>query len=526
MTRPVFNRWHRQAAAGKSDVMPRSVKAIVLGLLAAAIAGACGNDKLHKNTEPIQVVSGEPGVGQQLPGVERGGPDAGPVFGGAAPFQVDSFTQPKVSKVDILWIIDDSPSMSPKQQRVKDNFVSFMNFLSDQQIDYHLGVVTTDTFDAARSGKLVNAAALAKPWIDQQSAPDGGAPVAFVKNASVGIAGSGDEKGLLAGMLALTAPLELVGPAGFNCTSTECFLRPDAQLYTIVVSDEEDSSCAPIRGGGLGSGEGCDDAQASLSGFGSIAYWSRYFSGAKGNGGTSRLASISATDSTFHQCKDLFANFCEVNGAATDTSTRCKNAPDCSQNGNSSNACCVALTACSVGITDRSQWCELHQLNVGKTTGPFYSVTGVTYRDPASGTFVDLVGFPGCVATHTDAVTQTQVVDFSAYYAPRYAAVAQATGGIATSICDPDYTKALEKLGLQASGLRSDFPLSRAPVDGTVVVTVGGVTKPSGPTTWQYVKCAGSTIVNSIHFEKAALPPPDAKIAASYDVNVRGLTCP
>src|SRR5437879_5070424 len=132
---------------------------------------ARGGAGLRRNTEPVEVVSGEPSVDQQLPGVQRGSTDGGPIFGGAAPYQVDTFTQPKVSKVDILWIIDDSNSMSPKQQRVKDNFVSFMNFLSAQQIDYHLGVVTTDTFDPKRSGRLVNTAGLSKPWIDLQDVP-------------------------------------------------------------------------------------------------------------------------------------------------------------------------------------------------------------------------------------------------------------------------------------------------------------------------------------------------------------------
>lgn len=511
-------------------MLPRTLApAVALGLVLGAVAFSCGNDKLRRNTEPIQVVSGEPSVGQQLPGVQRGSPDAGPVIGGAAPYQVDSFTQPKVSKVDILWIIDDSNSMSPKQQRVKDNFLNFMKFLGDQQIDYHLGVVTTDTFAANRSGRLVNAAGLSKPWIDPSAgAIDGGAQVAFIANASVGTGGAGDEKGLLAGMLALTAPLEVVSSGG-NCTSAECFLRgADTQLYTIIVSDEEDSSCAPIRRGGLGDGEGCDDAAASICTdgkcFGSIQYWSRFFSGAKGPGGVSKLAAITGTDSTFRNCKDIFAGYCDSYIAAS--STKCVNAPDCTQVGFSGDPCCQALTQCSVSITDKAQWCELHQLNNGKTTGPFYRVSGVTYKDPATGNFVDLLGFPGCVASHVDPTTSQTVVDFTAYYAPRYVSVAQATGGIATSICDTDYTPAIEKLGLQASGLRSDFPLSRAPVDGSVAVSVNGVVLATGPTTWQYVKCAAGKPVNSIHFEKAALPPPNAKVAASYDVNVRGLTCP
>jgi hypothetical protein len=382
---------------------------------------------------------------------------------------VDAFTQPKVSKVDILWIIDDSNSMSPKQDRVKANFVSFMKFLSDQQIDYHLGVITTDTFDPARGGKLVvKAANQTKPWIDLQSVPDGGAPAAFVTNASVGTGGIGDEKGLLAGMLALTAPLNSQAPAGANCKGSECFLRPDAQLYTIVVSDEEDSSCQPIRSGGVASGEGCDDDQASLSGFGSIQYWSRFLAG-----------------------------FCDADTAANCAAP----VPDCSQVANLDKPCCQALARCHDSIVDKAQWCEVRQT----ATAPHYSVSG---------------SFQGCVSRNASGKP-----DFTAFYASRYAAVAAATGGIATSICDQDYTPALEKLGLQASGLRSEFPLSRAPIEATIAVRVQGAAVAGGPGTWQHVPCENGKPANFIRFAKAALPPPNAKVEASYDVNVRGLTC-
>ncbi len=499
--------------------MNKRLFAPAAALASIAVAVACGNDKLRRNSEVIEVVEGEPGVGQGLPGVTRGGLDGGVQFGGAAPYQVDSFVQPQVSKVDILWVIDDSPSMGPKQDRVKSNFLSFMTFLSAQQIDYHLGVTTTDTYATSKSGKLQNSAGLTKPWIDLQDAPDGG-QLAFVANASVGIGGSGDEKGLLGGMLALTTPLETKG-SGANCTASECFLRSDAQLYTIVVSDEEDSSCTPIRSGGLGSSEGCDDGQATLSGIGSIAYWSRFYSGIKGPGGVSRLAAITGTDNTFQKCNEVFARYCDSYIAAA--SGQCVNAPDCSQFGNLGNPCCSALSACGKSVSDKAQWCEVHQANVNSPSGPYYRISGTTYRAP-DGTVTDLQGFPGCVASHVDATNNQKVIDFTAYYAPRYTSVAQATGGIATSICDADYTPALEKLGLQASGLRSDFPLSRAPVDGTLQVAINGTNAPAA--NWQYVKCSGASPVNSIVFNKASLPAPGAKIAVSYDVNVRGLVCP
>jgi hypothetical protein len=286
----------------------RVLRAIAASAAALALAAACGNNKLRRAAEGVEVVSGTPTVGTGLPGVDRADAGTSPVYGPAAPFQVDSFQQQQVSKVDILWIIDDSPSMAPKQNRLKDNVKSFIQFLSSQQIDYHLGVTTTDTFNPLESGRLVNKAGLPRPWVSSADGPD--AQRYFVANASVGEGGSGDEKALLGGMFALTAPLSPLNPPAASALSTsgagncalvggqvECFLRPDAALYTILISDEEDSSCSPIIAPPApGATEGCPEAdiRASPTGFGSIDYWSRFYAGIKGPGGVSRLAAITA----------------------------------------------------------------------------------------------------------------------------------------------------------------------------------------------------------------------------------------
>src|SRR3954464_8786991 len=50
-------------------------------------------------------------------------------------------------KIDILFVIDDSPSMLDKQTNLKANFPNFVNVLNTIQgglPDVHLGVVTSD----------------------------------------------------------------------------------------------------------------------------------------------------------------------------------------------------------------------------------------------------------------------------------------------------------------------------------------------------------------------------------------------
>jgi hypothetical protein len=482
--------------------------------LGIAVGIACGSDHLRRASEEVQVVGGSPTVGQGLPGVSRGdGGLDGSVFGPAAPFQVDVFDQQQVQKVDILWVVDNSRSMQAKQDRLKNNIHSFMQFLQDQSVDYHLGVVSTDTFDPNQSGRLQNKAALPVPWIS----PDAGANAEshFFTNVGLGELGTGDEKGLLAGMMALTPPLSPPAAAdpdtgARNCarladSGVDCFVRKDAALYTVMVSDEEDSSCSPL--GPLK--EGCTDPDIRAgNGYGASDYWSRFYAGAKGLTGVSRMAAIVATDSSTHDCAAEFAGFCDATTAACKTGTH----PDCTQGTFGGDPCCNAIYgACSSDLFLRAQWCHVRPFNTaGHTTG--YEIYG---------------SWDGCKSLGADGG-----IEFTAYYAPRYTGVAQATGGLATSICDQDYTPALAKLGLQASGLRADFPLSRAPISTSITVLVtppGGTPAPAlpGPSTWSYLRCDGSTPANLIRFTEAARPAGGARISASYDVNVRGLgTCP
>ena len=491
--------------------MRRRPLAALVGL-GVGVALACGSDHVRRAAEEVQVVGGTSTVGQNLPGVSRGDGGLDGSFGPAAPFQVDIFDQQQVQQVDILWVVDNSPSMQTKQDRLKANIHSFMQFLQAQQVDYHLGVVSTDTYDSLQSGRLQNKAPVGQPLLPQPwVTPDAGAPEAyFLADIGLGELGSADEKGLLAGMMAFTPPLSpplaTANPdAGAqNCVrladgGVDCFVRPNATLYTVIISDEEDSSCSPIQSGGLMSGEGCTDSDITQGkGYGTTDYWSRFFAGAK-DGGVSRIAAIVATESTTHNCVDEFSGFCAAAAASCATGAH----PDCTLN-IGSDQCCLDIFNCDRAIFAKAQRCHIRPSpSSGPTTG--YSISGQ---------------WNGCKSPPTDGGS---IPDFTAIYAPRYAAVAQGTGGIASSICDQDYTPALSKLGLQASGLRSEFPLSRAPIAGSVVVRL--TPAPSPAIGWTYVGCENHVALNVLRF--ASPPPPGTRVAVSYDVNVRGLgPCP
>jgi hypothetical protein len=106
-----------------------------------------------------------------------------------------------------------------------------MTYIDQSLIDYHIGVVSTDMEDAGHSGRLRGS-----PKVITRVTPD---PVAaFAANVQVGTTGGGNEMGLLAAHAALTEPLASTDNAGF--------LRDEASLALIFVSDEDDKSYGGI----------------------------------------------------------------------------------------------------------------------------------------------------------------------------------------------------------------------------------------------------------------------------------------
>ncbi len=162
----------------------------------------------------------------------QGGSSQVDIFEQSGFHQVDSFTQKASAKVDILWVVDNSASMQEEQINLGNNFNSFISFIETSLIDYHIGVVATDMDDPAFSGKLQG-----NPKVIDPDTPNPQA--AFASNVQVGISGGGNEMGLLAAYDALTEPLVDSDNAGF--------LRDDASLAIIFVSDEDDHSYGDVK---------------------------------------------------------------------------------------------------------------------------------------------------------------------------------------------------------------------------------------------------------------------------------------
>ena len=141
--------------------------------------------------------------------------------------QLDTFAQAPNNKVDILWVIDDSNSMAEEQQQVAEGIGVFAAQMETSGTDFQLGVTSTsvDAFGGALIGD--------PPFLTNA---DTNYQEAFRQRALIGTEGSDKEKGLAAAALAVSATM--IGPGGLN----EGFVRPDAQLLVVFVSDEEDCS--------------------------------------------------------------------------------------------------------------------------------------------------------------------------------------------------------------------------------------------------------------------------------------------
>jgi hypothetical protein len=176
------------------------------------------------------------------------------------------------NSVDVLFMVDNSSSMEAMQTQLKARFGDFFQVFNDlakdgTYADLHIGVVTSDygagdkagggcqVYGGGQQGLLQARGAAAdascqaplngKPYIEYAFNPSGGAPTSnlpggqdlvqtFTCMASVGASGCGFEH-----------QLESVYAALKNTAQNGEFLRPDALLTVVFVTNEDDGSAPP-----------------------------------------------------------------------------------------------------------------------------------------------------------------------------------------------------------------------------------------------------------------------------------------
>jgi hypothetical protein len=143
---------------------------------------------------------------------------------------VETFNQSAnaTKKLDIVWIIDNSGSMADEQDALGTNFSAFIDEFITKDVDFKMAITTTDVSSSYKKGRMVNGSDL-KLTSAMAKQNENRFKDDFMNLVRVGTNGSGNEKGLEAS-------------EGFMQKYASSFLRQDAYLAVVILSDEEDQS--------------------------------------------------------------------------------------------------------------------------------------------------------------------------------------------------------------------------------------------------------------------------------------------
>lgn len=142
------------------------------------------------------------------------------------------------NKLDILWVVDNSGSMTALQNNMTSNFNSFISNFSTKGYDFKIAVTSSDSYLASPQFNNVPSMARFSDGVSTHSGVYVLLPSTlnlinkFVVNASLGSYGSGDERAFSSFREALNS----------SQSQNVGFLRPDSFLAIIILSDEDDFS--------------------------------------------------------------------------------------------------------------------------------------------------------------------------------------------------------------------------------------------------------------------------------------------
>jgi len=175
--------------------------------------------------------------------------------GSTNPIQTDTFDQRARPKVDILWVIDNSGSFGPYQDRIAENLPAFLESARAQEVDFRIAVTTSGLFEIVGRGCPGGA----QGGEDGRFFPVSGSSPRILSpytadldrhwasNTRVGICHD-TEQYIEAAFRALSKPLidEVKSSKHWHETSYDDgnagFLRREASLSIIFVADEPDQS--------------------------------------------------------------------------------------------------------------------------------------------------------------------------------------------------------------------------------------------------------------------------------------------
>lgn len=141
----------------------------------------------------------------------------------------DRYTQGVPERpVDVLWVIDNSATMTEEQATLLGNFQDFSDVIYQTSIDFQVGVITTD---AEHGLGLLTSEVLTADTVDLDEA--------FTEAVDVGVTGNREEMPLESILLATSSEALAAG--------NSALFREDADLQIIVLTDEDDQSDGEVQ---------------------------------------------------------------------------------------------------------------------------------------------------------------------------------------------------------------------------------------------------------------------------------------
>ena len=136
------------------------IGAVLATVLAAAACAASGDNSDSEPTSGTGASSGQGGSGSGNESAGQGGSSLGLDAG------LDGGDGPSCQYVDILFLVDNSPSMSDPQEKLAGTWPAFVEAMFEKlpkNIDLHVGITTTSFFTGSCSESTVNCATAQTP---------------------------------------------------------------------------------------------------------------------------------------------------------------------------------------------------------------------------------------------------------------------------------------------------------------------------------------------------------------------------
>ncbi len=471
----------------------------------------------------------------------------------------DFFQQNTLQTVDVLLVVDNSCSMVEEQNKLATNFDTFIQYFTDANVDWQIGVVTTDMAQAKFSGRLIggddeimlyDATGQAQDSVSYDKTWPVGPGVVFSLDPSYDTVTSNDSLDHWCTTVAATpgAPNPGCGGTGTGADDrlgsiviTEFVPDPDPVDDTLgewfevtnISATDVDLSGWSIADTGRNLytvPDGTTIAAGGIKVFGRSADTSV-------NGGIP--VDVAYGDAFTLNNHDLFITpqtddpsevFSEIvaqgtSGSGTEMGFEGAYAAVCTPADPPTLDCPLPLSTtenagfvrddANLSILVVSDENDFSPLSVADYLNGFVEVKGeAAYRDHSK---MNISAVVGDTPPEVDGGPSCTSANGNAKYASRYVEAVSETGGLIDSICADDFSPIVNQLGLTLSGLQVDFALSRTPDPTTLAVSLydsSGVTKIRDLT--QDVDYSYVSETNSVHFDHSQIPPSQDWISVDY----------